>query len=111
MSVAIELKPGNRASSREMILKELTMSDDTKQSVNKSSAAIREGIRIDLAADDLKNSQASNELGNELRVEPEGKKPMCEDLLFKAASTPLFMRDSPEGKKGNSQDEKDASAE
>jgi hypothetical protein len=31
--------------------------------------------------------------------------------LFKESSTPLFMRDSPEGNKGNAQDEKDETEE
>ena len=44
----------------------------------------------------------SVELKEELAVELAVDNP-----LFREASVPLFMKDSPEGKKGNAQDEKD----
>jgi hypothetical protein len=49
-------------------------------------------------------------LGQELKDEVENKEPVS-DSGFKEPSTPLFMSDSSEGKKGNAQDEKDETEE
>ncbi|HEY6244200.1 MAG TPA: hypothetical protein VIX17_09650 [Pyrinomonadaceae bacterium] len=45
-----------------------------------------------------------------LKADDENKKPLSESL-FKQPSTPLFLIDGSEGKKGNAQDEKDESEE
>ena len=45
-----------------------------------------------------------------LKADDENKKPLSESL-FKQSSTPLFLIDGSEGKKGNAQDEKDESEE
>ena len=59
---------------------------------------------------DMKNWKAGNELGQEPKEEVEDNEPVSKSPL-KGSSTPLFMRDRPEGNKGNPQDEKDETEE
>lgn len=87
------------------------MREDTKQYVDPNSAEFKQGVESGLnSAEDTKNWQAGNKLGQELKDEGEKEEPMPE-ILFKESSTPLFMRDSPEGNKDNAQDEKDETEE
>lgn len=82
------------------------MSEGIKQHVDTNSAEFEQGVDAGLnSAEDTKNWQAGNELGQELKDEGEKKEPVYESL-FKESSTPLFMRESPEGNKENAQDEK-----
>ena len=82
-----------------------------KQHVDTNSSDFKQGVEAGLnSVEDTKNWQAGNELGQELKNEIENKKPLSESL-FKVPTTPLFLSDSSEGKKGNAQDEKDASEE
>jgi hypothetical protein len=84
---------------------------DIKQHVDTNSADFKQGVEAGLnSAEDTKNWQAGNELGQELKEEVENKEPVSESLL-KEPSSPLFMNDSSEGKKGNPQDEKDETEE
>ena len=87
------------------------MSGDLEQHVNTNSAEFEQGVEAGLnSAEDSKNWQAGNELGQELKDEGEKKEPVSESL-FKEPSTPLFMSDSREGNRGNAQDEKDETEE
>ena len=86
------------------------MNDDIKPKVNTNSAAFKGGIQAGLnSEEDTKNWKAGNELGTELKEE------ITEEVLVEKPSpddsVPLFLRDSRDGKKGNAQDEKDASEE
>jgi hypothetical protein len=84
------------------------MSGDREQHVDTDSAEFKQGVEAGLnAGKDRENWKAGNELGLELKKEGE---PVSKSL-FKESSTPLFMSDSPEGNKGNAQDEKDQTAE
>ena len=84
---------------------------DIKQHVDTNSADFKQGVKAGLnCAEESKNWQAGNELGRELKDEVENKEPMSESL-FKEPSPPLFLIDSPEGKKENAQDEKDETEE
>ena len=84
---------------------------DKEQPVDANSAGFKQGVQAGLnSADDTKNWQAGVELGQELKNEGENKEPVP-PILFKEASPPLFLSDSPEGKKGNPQDEKDETEE
>ena len=86
------------------------MSGDIEQQVNINSAEFKQGVEAGLnSGEDTKNWQAGNELGQELK-EGDNKETIFESL-FKAPSTPLFMRDSTEGNKDNAQDEKDETEE
>ena len=83
------------------------MSRDVEQNVHTNSAEFKQGVEAGLnAGKDMKNWKAGNELGLELKEEVEGDERVTKSLL-KDSSTPLFMSDSPEGNKGNAQDEKD----
>ena len=87
------------------------MSEDIKQNVDTSSAEFKEGVKAGLnSTADTKNWQAGIELGQELKDEGENNEPVSE-ILFKASSTPLFIRDSQGGNEGNPQDEKDETEE
>ena len=84
---------------------------DIKQHADANSADFKQGVEAGLnSAEDAKNWQAGNELGQELKNEVENKEPVS-GSLFKEPSPPLFMSDSTEGKKGNAQDEKDETEE
>jgi len=87
------------------------MSEDIEQSVDTNSAEFKQGVEAGLnGGKDMKNWKAGNELGQELKAEVEDDEPASESLS-KETSIPLFMSDSPEGNKGNAQDEKDATEE
>jgi hypothetical protein len=91
-------------------LKERVMSENLAKHVITNSAEFKQGVEAGLnSAEDTKNWQAGNQLGQELK-ESENKETVSENLS-KAPSPPLFMRDSPEGDKENLQDEKDETEE
>ena len=82
------------------------------QHVDTNSTDFKQGVEAGLnSAENSKNWQAGNELGQELKTEVVNKEPLSQSLFPKAPSTPLFMIDSSEGKKGNAQDEKDETEE
>jgi hypothetical protein len=84
---------------------------DIEQHVDANSADFKQGLEAGLnSAEDTKNWQAGNKLGQELKNEVENKEPVPQSL-FKESSTPLFLSDRSEGKKGNPQDEKDETEE
>jgi hypothetical protein len=84
---------------------------DIKQHADTNSADFKQGVEAGLnSAEDTKNWQAGNELGQELRNEVENKVRVPQGL-FKEPSPPLFMSDRSEGKKGDPQDEKDETEE
>jgi hypothetical protein len=87
------------------------MNEDMEQSVNAKSAEFKQGVEAGLnSEEDTKNWKAGNELGRELREEGKTEEPVSENP-FKQTSTPLFLRDSLEGRHENAQDEKDATGE
>jgi len=87
------------------------MSEDIEQQVDTNSAEFKQGVEAGLnAGKDMKNWKAGNELGQELKAEVEDDEPVSKSLL-RETSTPLFLSDSPEGNKGNAQDEKDETEE
>jgi hypothetical protein len=87
------------------------MSGDIEQHVDTNSAEFKQGVEAGLnVGKDIKNWKAGNELGLELKQEVEDGEPVSRSL-FKEVSTPLFLTDSPEGDKGNAQDEKDETEE
>jgi hypothetical protein len=82
------------------------MSEGVKQNVDTSSVEFKEGVKADLnSTEDRKNWQAGIELGQELKDDGENKERVSE-VVLKASSTPLFIRDRQGGNKGNTQDEK-----
>jgi len=86
------------------------MSEAIKPLVDTSSAQFKEGLDAGLnSAEDTKNWEAGNELGQELRNEAEKTEPVSEPSLT-GSSGPLFVKDR-EGHMGNAQDEKDETEE
>ena len=86
------------------------MSGDIKQHIDTNSAEFKQGVEAGLnGGKDMKNWKAGNELGQELKEEVEDGEPAKSPLT--ESSIPLFLSDSPEGKKGNAQDEKDETEE
>ena len=84
---------------------------DIKQPVDTNSADFKQGVEAGLnSAADTQNWQAGNELGRELKNDVANRLPAAESLS-KKPPTPLFMRDTSEGEKGNAQDEKDETEE
>ena len=87
------------------------MSGDIEPDVDTNSAEFKQGVKAGLnEGENMKNWKAGNELGRELKEEVEDVEPVSSSL-FNESSTPLFLSDSPEGKKGNPQDEKDEGEE
>jgi hypothetical protein len=84
------------------------VSGDIEQDVDTNSAEFKHGVEAGLK--DRKNWKAGHELGLELKKEVEDDEPASKSGL-KQPSTPLFLSDSPEGNKGNAQDEKDETEE
>lgn len=82
-----------------------------KQHVDTNSADFKQGVEAGLnSVENIKNWQAGNDLGQELKDVVVNREPLSE-ILFKEPSTPLFLIGSSEGKKGNAQDEKDETEE
>ena len=87
------------------------MSKDIKQHVDTNSAGFNQGVEAGLnSEEDTKNWKAGNKLGQALKEEGEIKEPV-DDNPVNESSTPLFMRNSPDGPMGNAQDEKDGTGE
>lgn len=87
------------------------MSTGTKPKVDTNSASFEAGVEAGLnSQQETKDWQAGNELGQELKDEG-GNQDLGSEGPRKKPSTPLFMRNSPGGDKGNAQDEKDGTEE
>ena len=81
------------------------MIDETQPNVNTRPSEFKEGVEAGLnSPEDTKNWIAGNDLGHALKDE-------TGDDELNSASTPVFMRNSPERVRGNAQDEKDATEE
>ena len=86
------------------------MSGEIELQVNTDSVEFKQGVEAGLnSPEDTKNWQVGNQLGQELK-EGENKETASEGL-FKIPLPPLFLRDDPEGNKGNLQNEKDETEE
>ena len=87
------------------------MSIDIRGNVDTNSTEFKKGVEAGLnSAEDTKNWKAGNELGQELKEDGEKKAPLYENT-FKKYSIPLFMRESPNERIANLQDEKDETEE
>jgi len=88
------------------------MSENIKQIVDTNSVEFKEGVEAGLnSTEDTKNWKAGNELGQALKEEGETTKELVHEKPFHKSSAPLFVRASPDGNKGNAQDEKDETEE
>lgn len=84
------------------------MDEDQKTKVDANSREFSRGVEAGLHDKDTKYWQAGYELGQELSVR--GKELVNENIPTEPDS-PLFLRDTLDGHKGDAQDEKDKSAE
>jgi hypothetical protein len=74
-----------------------------------NSREFTRGVEAGLNSEDTKYWQAGYELGQGLS-DKETKEPV-EEILEQQPDTPLFLKDTLDGQKGDAQDEKDKSAE
>ena len=84
------------------------MNEDQKTKVEANSSEFSRGVEAGLHAEDTKYWQAGYELGQELTVRD---KELVNEDIQKEPDSPLFLRDTLDGHKGDAQDEKDKSAE
>jgi hypothetical protein len=80
------------------------MSENEKPKVDANSIEFNQGVEAGLnSKENTQNWQAGNKLGQQLKNETQTERPF-EDV-------PLFLRGGSEGRKGNTQDEKDEMGE
>jgi hypothetical protein len=85
------------------------MSENKQTNVDANSPEFMRGVEAGLNSEDTKYWQAGYELGQGLNGK-ETKEPVNE-IIQKEFETPLFLKDTLDGQKGDPQDEKDHSAE
>ena len=84
------------------------MNEDQKTKVDANSREFSRGVEAGLHSEDTKYWQAGYELGQELTVRDNQ---LVNENIQKEPDSPLFVRDTLDGHKGDAQDEKDKSAE
>jgi hypothetical protein len=85
------------------------MSENKQPNVDANSPEFMRGVEAGLNSEDTKYWQAGYELGQGLSGK-ETEEPVKE-IIQKEFETPLFLKDTLDGHKGDPQDEKDHSAE
>jgi len=85
------------------------MRENQKTDADANSREFRRGVEAGINSEDTKYWQAGYELGQELS-DRETKEPVKE-VIQTEPDTPLFLKDTLDGQKGDAQDEKDKSAE
>ena len=84
------------------------MSENQKTNAEANSREFTRGVEAGLNSEDTKYWQAGYELGQGLS-DKEIKEPVQE--IPEKSDTPLFLKDTLDGNKGNAMDEKDRTAE
>jgi hypothetical protein len=85
------------------------MSENKQTNVDANSPEFLRGVEAGLNSEDTTYWQSGYELGQGLSGK-ETKEPVKE-IIQKEVETPLFLKDTLDGQKGDQQDEKDKSAE
>jgi hypothetical protein len=85
------------------------MSENKQTNVDANSPEFMRGVEARLNSEDTKYWQAGYELGQGLSGK-ETKEPV-QEIIQKEFETPLFLKDTLDGQKGDPQDEKDHRAE
>ena len=85
------------------------MSENKQTNVDANSPEFMRGVEAGLNSEDTKYWQAGYELGQGLS-DKDTKEPVKE-IVQEESDTPLFLKDTLDGQKGNVMDEKDKSAE
>jgi hypothetical protein len=87
----------------------LNESQKTNADTDANSREFERGVEAGLKSEDTKYWQAGYELGQGLS-DKETKEPV-EEILPEASDTPLFLKDTLDGRQSDLMDEKDKSAE
>ena len=85
------------------------MGENKTTNADANSREFERGVEAGLNSEDTKYWQAGYELGQGLS-DKETKEPV-EEILQEESETPLFLKDTLDGRESNAQDEKDKSAE
>ena len=85
------------------------MSENKNTNAEANSREFTRGVEAGLNSEDTKYWQAGYELGQGLS-DKETKEPV-EEILQKESDTPLFLKDTLDGRESDAMDEKDKSAE
>ena len=85
------------------------MNENDNTNVDVNSEAFTRGVEAGLNSEDTKYWQAGYELGQSLS-DKDTKEPVKE-IVPEESDTPLFLKDTLNGTRGNAMDEKDKSAE
>lgn len=85
------------------------MNESQKTIADANSREFERGVEAGLNSEDTKYWQAGYELGQGLS-DKETKEPV-EEILQKESDTPLFLKDTLDGRESDAMDEKDKSAE
>jgi hypothetical protein len=85
------------------------LGENKNTNVDANSREFTRGVEAGLNSEDTKYWQAGYELGQGLS-DKDTKEPVKE-ILQEESDTPLFLKDTLDGQKGDAQDEKDKSVE
>jgi hypothetical protein len=85
------------------------LEENTNTNAEANSREFTRGVEAGLKSEDTKYWQAGYELGQGLH-DQDTKEPVKE-IVQEEPDTPLFLKDTLDGSKGDAQDEKDGSAE
>jgi hypothetical protein len=85
------------------------MNESKKTKVDANSREFERGVEAGLNSEDTKYWQAGYALGQGLS-DKETKEPV-EEILHEESDTPLFLKDTLDGRQSDAMDEKDKSAE
>ena len=85
------------------------MSENQKTNVDATPREFRRGVEAGISSEDTKYWQAGYELGQGLS-DKDTKEPVKE-ILHEESDTPLFLKDTLDGRQSDAMDEKDKSAE
>lgn len=85
------------------------MSENKKTNEDANTPEFKPGVEAGINSEDAKYLQAGYEPGQALSGRE--TKELVKEVIQPKSDTPLFLRDTLDGKKGNAQDEKDESAE
>jgi hypothetical protein len=85
------------------------LSENKNPNVDANSREFRRGVEAGLNSEDTKYWQAGYELGQEMGNRE--TKELVKESIQSESDSPLFLRDTLDGQKGDAQDEKDKTAE
>ena len=85
------------------------MGENIETDVDANSHELRRGVEAGINSEDKEYRQAGNE--PDQAFSDRETKELVKEGVYADSDTPLFLMDTPDGQKGDAQDEKDESAE